>query len=584
MKTVKCSNCGYENRADARFCHKCGAVMISNPGSPDTARRQTKPLTLPASNQPTTHPLAEASVGFAPLPVGALLHDGQYTIEEVRSSDEHLNLYLVEDSTPVRICPNCRAEIDDPEEQFCSACGADISHIEPLYIRYLMQESSDEQAFAAERQLLAMQLEHPGLILPHAVFTESPYGPQRNYLVEDEFSPPLAASLPLPQELPQVLKWGIGLAQALAHLHRHQIALRQISLNNIAVEGKSARWTNLRQAHVLPPNARSMAASNFAQDVQGLAAAILYLATGEQRTTRIQLPERTATVFSQALTAPEKLSAADLAASLEEALQELRRPASLTLLVGRRTDVGQERSLNEDSLLTLDSAMICRSRSTPVGLFAVADGMGGHEAGDVASRVAVQAIAQQAISGLFAPVAAGEPLPQAHQWLSQTCLAANKSVYDHRRAAGTDMGTTLVMALVVGNQATIANVGDSRAYLLNQAGIRQISTDHSLVERLVATGQITRQEAAHHPQKNVIYRVIGDKPHTEVDLYDQRMEIGEAVLLCSDGLSGMVEDEQMWQIWRDSASPQAACDRLVQAANDAGGEDNITVVIVQVVK
>jgi protein phosphatase len=130
--------------------------------------------------------------------------------------------------------------------------------------------------------------------------------------------------------------------------------------------------------------------------------------------------------------------------------------------------------------------------------------------------------------------------------------------------------------------ATLANIGDSRAYLLKPEAIVQVTVDHSLVERLVATGQITPEEAANHPQKNVIYRVVGDKPRVENDIYEQRLVPGEALLLCSDGLSGMVPDEQMWQIWRTSTSPQEACDRLVEAANEAGGEDNITAVIVQV--
>ena len=110
----------------------------------------------------------------------------------------------------------------------------------------------------------------------------------------------------------------------------------------------------------------------------------------------------------------------------------------------------------------------------------------------------------------------------------------------------------------------------------------QISVDHSLVERLVATGQITREEAANHPQKNVIYRVIGDKASVENDIFEQRLAPGEALLLCSDGLDGMVPDDQIWHIWRTSTSPREACERLVEAANEAGGVDNITTVIVQV--
>jgi protein phosphatase len=188
------------------------------------------------------------------------------------------------------------------------------------------------------------------------------------------------------------------------------------------------------------------------------------------------------------------------------------------------------------------------------------------------------------VADVLRPASASEPLPETGEWLTGATQAANRAVYDRRKEAGTDMGTTLVVALFVGDTATISNVGDSRAYLLNQERITQITTDHSLVERLVATGQITREEAANHPQKNVIYRVIGDRPHVENDVYEQRIAPGEALLLCSDGLSGMVPDDQMWHIWRTSTSPQEACDRLVEAANEAGGEDNITVVIVQIVQ
>jgi serine/threonine protein phosphatase PrpC len=212
----------------------------------------------------------------------------------------------------------------------------------------------------------------------------------------------------------------------------------------------------------------------------------------------------------------------------------------------------------------------------------VADGMGGHEAGDIASQLTVQAIARQAVDEVLSLATAEEPLPDPRQWLTATAMTANQAVYERRKAIGTDMGTTLVMALVVGDTATIVNVGDSRAYQLKKSGIVRITTDHSLVEHLVATGYITPREAANHPQRNIIYRVIGDQAQVEADVFEQRLDYGEALLLCSDGLSGMVPEEQIWQIWRAANSPQEACDRLVEAANQAGGEDNVTVVIVQV--
>jgi serine/threonine protein phosphatase PrpC len=593
---MKCSKCGYENRQTAQFCQRCGAALPADsssnrPGSRKRARKQTRPIEPQPSSQPSatpkssmsdTRPLVEASVAFAPLPEGALLHDGQYVISELDSSDEQLNVYTVESFEPARVCANCQTETFDLDDQFCSSCGADISNIAPLHLHYRVRESADVHAFASQVQLLEMQLIHPGLSLPHHTFVESPYGPPRRYLVEPEFLPPLATSLSVPQPLNRVLEWGLSLAQAMDYLHQHQITLREANLNQIAVSGRKARWVHLNRAYVIPPEARSTAESFFAEDVRRLAEDLSYLATGPQRTIPGQMPEEAATAFSQALEISAGIAAADFATALESALQALRHPASITLSVGHRSDVGQERSLNEDSLLNIGVSPVYHSASTPLGLFAVADGMGGHSAGDVASRLAIQALEQHAISDLLSTTTTDKPLPNPHEWITTTTLAANQSVYEQRKAAGTDMGTTLVLALIIGDMATIGNVGDSRAYLLSEDGIVQITTDHSLVERLVATGQITREEAAYHPQRNVIYRVVGDKPRVEPDVFKQRLTPGEALLLCSDGLNNMVPDEQIWHIWRSSAGPQEACDQLVQTANQAGGVDNITVVIVQV--
>jgi len=168
-----------------------------------------------------TRPLPKTNVAFAPLPEGALLHDGQYLVVEVRAprEDEQLNVYLVEDTTPVRLCLDCQAQTTDPDEQSCLSCGADISSVEPLYFHYLMLESADEQIFAVEAQLLGMHLKHPGLLLPHDVFVEATCDSDRCYLVEPEFSPPLATTFSVPQEPNRVLEWGVSLAQALDYLH-----------------------------------------------------------------------------------------------------------------------------------------------------------------------------------------------------------------------------------------------------------------------------------------------------------------------------------------------------------------------------
>ncbi len=582
---IKCPNCDHQNRETAQFCQGCGADLTkSNPSEQDTQPIITSTLVHSPSPTPTsdTRPLSETDVAFAPLPEGALLYDRRYVVVRLYNSNEHSNTYIVEDIMPIRLCSNCKTETSDLDERFCSSCGADISGARPIYLRYRVQESAKTQAFAAETRLLKMGLEHPALLLPHDAFVESPYGPPRHYLVKPEFAPPLAVALPVPQELGQVLEWGISLAQAMDYLHRHHVTLHEIGLEQIAMPGKKARWAHLNAATIVSPEDQTTAEGHFAQDIRALATVLAYLATGPRQDASTQMPEQVARAFSQALTGPTGITAAAFATAMEDALQDIRRPPSITLLIGQRTDVGQTRSLNEDSLLTLGITPVCRSTSTPVGLYAVADGMGGHAAGDVASRLTVQAIGQRAVIEMLSPSAVGDPLPDPREWVAATAQDANQSVYDQRKAAGSDMGTTLVMALFIGDTATIANIGDSRAYLLMQDEIIQITTDHSLVERLVATGQITRVEAAHHPQRNIIYRVIGDRPQTEVDLFKQWLAPGEALLLCSDGLSGMVPDEQIWQIWHTSNSPQKACDRMVEAANYAGGVDNISVVIVQI--
>ncbi|MBN2393585.1 MAG: Stp1/IreP family PP2C-type Ser/Thr phosphatase [Anaerolineae bacterium] len=543
---------------------------------------ETAILGTEAENLPQT---ATYSESFAPLPEGALLHQGRYIVREIRSSSEQLNVYLVEDLIPLRQCPNCNTVIPDLEEQFCTSCGIDLSSVQPVNLRYLLEESPDDQTFALELWLIGRGLQHPGLLLPKDFFAESTYGPERQYRVIPEFSLPLAVDLSVPQELNTVLAWGIALAQGMEHLHRYQIAFREVGLSHIAIDQQRAFWTDLNRAYLIPPESRGTREQIYAANIRGLAALLLYLATGQNdQVEDTALPEFLKAILDQAINTSSALTAADFGAQLEATLQELRRPESVLFAVGCRTDVGQVRSLNEDSLLTLHITPIFHSISQPVGIFAVADGMGGHEAGDIASQIVIRTVAQQAVQAIFEPAAGEHLLPEIKEWLTNVTLAANQLVYDQRKTARNDMGTTLVMMLLVGDMATLVNVGDSRCYHLNASGITQITTDHSLVERMVATGQITREEAAQHPQKNVIYRVMGDKPKLSVDIYEKRLNEGEVLLLCSDGLSGMVSDKHIWNIWRTSTSPQDACDRLVNAANQAGGEDNITVVIVQMVQ
>jgi PPM family protein phosphatase len=225
--------------------------------------------------------------------------------------------------------------------------------------------------------------------------------------------------------------------------------------------------------------------------------------------------------------------------------------------VGVATDLGKVREGNEDSYLV----------DPPLLLYAVADGMGGHRGGEVASHLALETVESLARAGTGT--------------LAEYVQQANKTVFERsqrdRRVTG--MGTTLTAARIVDDSVHLAHVGDSRAYLLRAGAFRQLTEDHTLVNRMVKAGEITADEADVHPHRNVLTRALGTEPDVEVDQTEVPLMDGDRLLLCSDGLFGMVTEEQIQAILETEPDPQHAADRLVRAANRAGGVDNITTLV-----
>jgi protein phosphatase len=256
------------------------------------------------------------------------------------------------------------------------------------------------------------------------------------------------------------------------------------------------------------------------------------------------------------------------------------RPPTIGWQIASLTDVGLKREINEDNMLMWEADS---DEFGAYGLYVVADGLGGHVAGEIASQLAVDAI-QQRLENLPPASTSGQDALEA--WLRETAKAANEAILQRQQDDGEvkKMGSTLVMALVMGHTARVINVGDSRAYRLSPQKIEQISTDHSLVERLVQIGQITREEARTHKQRNVIYSTLGEKRRMEIGYYETQLDPNDRLLLCSDGLSEKVPDELILHISRNEADPAAATQLLVEAAKQAGGDDNITVVLVQINK
>lgn len=521
-------------------------------------------------------PATSDAASLAVLPERTLLNNGQYQVLQARQTSP-VNAYVVRGTTPLSLCPQCNAKIEGEEMRFCKHCGADLRDMTLVYPKYLALETVDVAAFAESSQLVAQQLRHPNVVLSENVFAETAFGTTRYYRIDPEFKP--ATDLPVPQSPEKVLGWGAALARGLAYLHHHYVVLRYVDMEHIVVDNARARCVGIENAYVLPQDVYGQAATYCAQNVQALARVLLAMLTGDsQAVVDVQVPEAIAALLVS--TQQTGCTAMAFAADLEQALYNLRAPGQVHFTIGQLTDVGRVRSLNEDSVLALDMTAQFRAFALPVGVVAVADGMGGHTAGDVASQLVTRTVTQQ--TEALTALANGGSVPDAKAWLEQAVVMANNAVYAQRIDADNDMGCTLVLALVTGGKALIANIGDSRAYQLTPVGIAQITTDHSLVERLVAVGQITLEEAREHPQRNIIYRVVGDKPKPEFDLFEHMLLPGEALLLCSDGLSGMLTDERIWQVWQMTSSPQAACARLVDEANRAGGRDNISVVIVQV--
>lgn len=227
---------------------------------------------------------------------------------------------------------------------------------------------------------------------------------------------------------------------------------------------------------------------------------------------------------------------------------------------GSRTDVGCIRDHNEDSLVV-----------TPP-LFAVADGMGGHAAGEVASEIAIQVLTEQAPKHPNA-----EALGRAIEAANQEVIAA---AAQGRGRAG--MGTTMTAAMLENERLVIAQVGDSRAYLLHNGKLQQLTRDHSLMADMIEAGQITPEEARSHPNRSIITRALGSNPHMRPDLFELNVHTGDRLLLCSDGLSTMLEDPQIEQVLNRTSDPQRAAAQLVDEAVAAGGYDNVTVIVVDV--
>lgn len=265
-------------------------------------------------------------------------------------------------------------------------------------------------------------------------------------------------------------------------------------------------------------------------------------------------------------------------------------PNGVHLLVATDSDAGMLRrgDPNEDSTLVIQMQRIHESLSSPFGVFIVADGMGGHDDGQGASRMTINVIAERITHELLLEPLRKEKEGEQSSFSEDDLIAllkgaiqdANTALCQDNQRNKTDKGSTVTGFMIVGDHAYIINVGDSRTYMLRDGKLYQLTNDHSLVGQLVAGGLIEPDDVYTHPQRSQIFRSLGDKLHVQVDDFKQQLHPGDILLSCCDGLWEMVRNPQITEILANAPDPQTACSQLIEAANTNGGEDNISAVVV----
>ncbi|MBC8444842.1 MAG: Stp1/IreP family PP2C-type Ser/Thr phosphatase [Chloroflexi bacterium] len=572
MDAVVCPNCGAENRPEARFCANCRYDLAS------------RTLTEQAEPAPTRRPRGDLLSAL--VEVGGSIAGGARGKRTGSRPTIKIEPRLKERSpqperlTNGQLYPSTIYRRTEPVGRH-----ADYFVAEDGQAHFLIREV---EGFSCERGeihgLVKLSAELPSVQnLIDVVCAEDgrtymvlTHPDARWYLLSDQLDP-------IPPE--QAIEWGIQIGQALAGLHQYGYTLgekRQGGLDKILIAGTAARLADLSTCVPLATS-ESQRRQAVLDDTLFLARALYAMVSGKDLTTDSQ--------WSQELEhLPRSLRSAISAGvrgsyiKMQEMLANLagRNLPPLRLSSGKATHPGRVHEHNEDQYFAYEVSKGRSDQPLPA-FYMVADGMGGHQAGEVASDTISIALKEwldefSARKSGRATRKLGELPDEA---LRRAIQDANAAVFRQAQARQNDMGATVTAALIVGETAHVANVGDSRTYLFRRGKLEQITKDHSLVYSLAASGQIDWDEIYTHPQRNQIYRSLGTEAKVTVDVFSIDLQPGDSLLLCSDGLWEMVRDPQIVSILQQARNPQDACDQLIDAANRGGGKDNIAAIIVR---
>jgi len=563
--TVVCTECGRANPAEEIYCGACG-------------------VTLEESNETLSNSL------LAPLTVGTILAD-TYLITSVVSTGRE-NRYQATD------------QAGDERLFLISERLRDRSHDLPA-------DSTDDFAGRERDGLFGLNehlvdIQHPALLLPEECIEIE----DRVYLAS-----PIISGIRLSSRIGRTTEreavgWAVQLCQAITVLQRHGLLCVELPPDSLVLD-KDGRL-HLSQLEALrlkdathdsylltdgyaAPEAYKPGVLGETADVFAIGACLYAILVGKRLPVEGWAVQPEPPVFY-----PEKVLTPDLERILRKALaleptERYANPQALKtalLTLNRsasirsawRTDVGQVRDHNEDAVLVKEVGQGTIAGDDFNGLYIVSDGMGGAEAGEVASQIAIQTVAEQ-VEEAWAESVGAESVRDDAAWetrLREAVEAANKKIVqygkDHPESAG--LGATIVAVLVRAERLTVAWVGDSRVYLFECGELSQLSHDHSLVSRLVEIGQLTPEEAQTHEHRNVLIRSLGSKKNVTVDTLSRSLRRGARLLLCSDGLTAHVDDPALADILSRHRTPYDAALELTVAANTGGGSDNTSVVVV----
>ena len=465
--------------------------------------------------------------------------------------------YLANDvrpDLPTRRCWECGSGTTPRSASVCGSCGKPMRDR-----RFLVSARWKKVNFEAYQRYFEKHLEHPGLAAPIDVFVIDgvqfsvlPYGGEG--LMVDEASP-------LSNE--RLLFVSQRIVGTLAYLHTRGVGLEHLTRANLLVSpDNSVRLFDLEIFATRP--------GEEACSVEERQAVLPTL--GDLLRRYCDVDADALADFLQLVEDGKVEDLAILGRELEARYPEMA-PVAYPPMLGGMSDVGLTRQLNEDNWGWV-------RLSDRAKLYVVADGMGGHDGGEVASALAVRTLCDVARAR---EAEAPEGEDAVENLLDESFQTANNTVKDHADAKGTDMGTTLVCVLVLDSRiGFMANVGDSRGYLLRNGTLHQITKDHSLVQKMVERGRITQEEARHHPHSNILLRTVGTERDIDIDIFRIELEQNDKILMCSDGLWGEVEDRDMESILNTYTDPRIASRELVRAAHHGGGKDNVTLMIVTV--